>query len=114
MDTKDLERFEGLPQASSCRLINYTKYAVVRGVVSNTFILTVSGRKPWLTMKVELHPRIYIRQPEYWAIEVVGCQSGIGLPTEDDYSVTLDISSVRGTKGIELISAAGATKIDVP
>jgi len=65
-------------------------------------------------MKVELLPLIYIRQPEYWGIEVVGCQSGIGLPVMTPYHVTLDISHLLGTVGIEVIGAGASRKIKVP
>jgi len=37
---------------------------------------------------------IYIIQPEYWRIEVAGCQSGIGLPQTAPYHVAADISHV--------------------
>ena len=84
------------------------------GFIPKTFILIVSGTKPWVTMKVELHPLIYIRQPEYWGIEVVGCQSGIGLPTTAPYQVALDISHTLGTKGIEVIGASTKKQISVP
>jgi len=70
----DLKSFESLPHSSTCRLINFEKADVVPGLVPKTFFLIVAETKPWATMKVELHPLIYIRQPEYWGIEVVGCQ----------------------------------------
>ncbi len=78
MQESDLKRFESLPHSTSCRLIDFDDVRVVPGIVPKSFILIVSGTKPWVTMKVDLHPLIYIRQPEYWGIEVVGCQSGIG------------------------------------
>jgi hypothetical protein len=63
---------------------------------------------------VQLTPLIYIQQPEYWGIEVIGCQHGNGLPRQAPYSVTLDISHIRGKKGIEVIGATKSQKIDVP
>ena len=114
MDASDLKAFEALPHSTSCRLINFQHAEVRPGFVTNTFFLIVSGLKPWLNMKVELHPLIYIRQPEYWGIEVVGCLSGIGLPVETPYHVSLDISHARGTKGIEVIGASSRKQIKVP
>ena len=38
---------------------------------------------------VQLAPLIYIQQPDYWGIEVVGCQHGFGIPIMVPYSVTL-------------------------
>jgi hypothetical protein len=110
----DLKKFQALPPTTLSRLIDFTSAVVRPGFVTNTFILIVSGTKPWLTMKVELHPLIYIRQPEYWGIEVVGCLTGIGLPVEAPYDVSLDISHVRGTRGIEVIGAHSRQQIKVP
>jgi hypothetical protein len=114
MQESDLKAFEKLPPSTSCRLIDFDDVKVVPGFIPKTFILIVSGTKPWVTMKVELHPLIYIRQPEYWGIEVVGCQSGIGLPTTAPYQVALDISHTLGTKGIEVIGASTKKQISVP
>ena len=80
MKDSDLQALQALPPSSSCRLIDFDKAEAVPGIIPKTFFLIVSGTKPWITMQVELHPLIYIRQPDYWGIEVVGCQSGIGLP----------------------------------
>ena len=102
MEEMHLKAFQALPHPSSCRLIEFEKADVVPGFVPKTFFLIVAGTKPWATMKVELHPLIYIRQPEYWGIEVVGCQAGIGLPMTAPYHVALDITHLLGTKGIEV------------
>ena len=51
---------------------------VVPGIVNNTFILIVKGKKPYLNMRVLLAPLIYARQPEYWGIEVIGCLDRLG------------------------------------
>ena len=110
----DLKKFQTLPHPSFCRVIDFTHAEVRPGFITNTFILIVTGTKPWLTMRVELHPLIYIRQPEYWGIEVVGCLTGIGLPVEAPYHVSMDISHVRGTKGIEVIGAHTRKQINVP
>ncbi|HTC96381.1 MAG TPA: hypothetical protein VK734_01585 [Bradyrhizobium sp.] len=110
----ELKKFQTLPPPSVCRLIDFTHADVRPGFVTNTFILTVSGDKPWLTMTVELYPLIYIHQPEYWGFEVVGCMSGIGLPVVIPYHVSIDISHHRGTKGIEVIGAHSRKQINVP
>jgi hypothetical protein len=114
MKAQDIAKLEALPHATACRLIDFDTAEVVRGIMPNTYFLIVRGTKPWLTMDVELAPRIYIVQPDYWGIEVVGCQSGIGLPMEAPYAVVLNISHVRGTKGIEVIGATHSKQIDVP
>jgi hypothetical protein len=109
-----LKAFESLPHSSTCRLINFEKADVVPGFAPNTFFLIVAGTKPWATMKVELHPLIYVGKPEYWGIEVVGCQIGIGLPTTAPYHVALDITHLLGTKGIEVIGASSKKQFNVP
>src|SRR5215813_4830372 len=93
----ELKKFQTLPAPSFCRLIDFKEAEVRPGFVNKTWFLIVSGMKPWLNMTVELHPRVYIRQPEYWGIEVVGCLRGIGLPVMTPYHVVLDISHTRGT-----------------
>jgi hypothetical protein len=113
MEERHLKAFEALPHPSSCRLIDFDKAEVVPGFIPKTFFLIVAGTKPWMTMKVELQPLIYIHQPEYWGIEVVGCLDGIGLPAVVPYHVERDISHLLGTRGIEVIGASSRKKIDV-
>ena len=106
--------FHDLPMAKSCRLINFDKVQVAPGLVEGTWILVVSGTKPYINMKVELMPLVYVRQPEYWGIEVVGCLAGVGLPAIGPYSVSLPLDGITGTKGIEVIGATHAEKRDIP
>jgi hypothetical protein len=114
MDEKLLKEFEALPHPTMCRLINFDKAQVVPGIVAKTFFLIVTGTKPWFTMTVELHPRIYIIQPDYWGIEVIGCMHGVLIPIPAPYHVWLDISHVIGKTGIEVIGANKTEKIKVP
>jgi hypothetical protein len=72
---QDAESFSKLPAPQSCRLIDFDTVKVVPGIVNGTWFLIVSGNKPYVTMRVDLSPRVYIRQPEYWGIEVVGCMN---------------------------------------
>ncbi len=109
-----LKAFEVLPQPSSCRLIDFDKAEVRPGIVSGTYILIVKGVKPYLNMKVDLVPLVYIRQPEYWGIEVIGClPGGIGLPATEPYTVVLPLNGTIGTKGVEVIGANKSQKIPV-
>jgi hypothetical protein len=102
------------PTSTSVRLINFTKARIVPGFVSGTWILIVSGTKPCLNMTVRLSPLIYIRQPEYWGIEVVGSVPGFCLPAMAPYTVSLPLAGIVGTKGIEVIGANKKLKIKVP
>jgi hypothetical protein len=108
------EEFDQLPASSSVRLVDFDEAKVVPGVVPNTFILVVNGTKPYLNMTVELSPLVYVRQPEYWGIEVVGKLRGIGLPATAPYTVSLPLDGIVGTKGIEVIGANDRRSIDVP
>jgi hypothetical protein len=111
---EDLKTIESLPPSTLCRRINFEHAQVVPGIVPRSYFLIVSGKKPWASMTVELQALIYIQQPEYWGIEVVGCVSGVSLPVEVPYSVWLDITHVLGKQGIEVIGATKTEKIRVP
>lgn len=102
------------PAAESVRLIEFDEARVVPGFIPNTWILIVSGTKPYLNMKVRLQPRIYIKQPAFWGIEVTGTLCGIGLPATAPYTETLPLDGVIGTKGIEVIGSNKSQKIPVP
>jgi hypothetical protein len=102
------------PTATSIKLINFTRAEVRSGFVPNKYFLIVSGTKPDVNMTVELSPLIYIRQPEYWGIEVIGRLPGIGLPMTAPYSVSIPLDEILGTKGIEVIGANKRKKFRVP
>ena len=101
------------PTPTSVRLIDFTKAEVRPGIVNDTWILIVSGTKPYVNMTVELSPLIYVKQPEFWGIEVIGSLPGIGLPATAPYTVSLPLTTI-GTKGIEVIGARKKKKILVP
>ncbi len=108
-------------ESQSCRVlprtIDDTKASaeVVGGFVSNTFFLIVGGKKPYLNMKVILSPLTYVKQPDYWEIEVLGCTSGIVLPAIGIYNdESLSLDSYRGKKGIEVVWADDRYKIEIP
>lgn len=106
-------KYTDLPQSESCRIIEFSDAQAHPGIVNDTYILIVSGNKPYSNMKVDLVPRVYVRQPEYWEIEVVGCLPGIGLPALVPYTVHLPLDGIRGTKGVEVIGATYSKKIEV-
>jgi hypothetical protein len=99
--------------SQSARRINFKVAKVVPGIVRNTRFLVVSGTKPYINMHVHLSPLIYIRQPEYWGIEVIGTLSGIGLPVTAPYHVFISLEGITGTKGIEVLGATIKKKIDI-
>ncbi|WP_424360895.1 hypothetical protein [Methylocystis parvus] len=111
--------FEKAPAAASWKLLartiagNKASAEVRPGFVNNTFILIVSGSKPYLNMKVKLSPLVYIRQPEYWEIEVIASVPGIVLPAIGAYHESLPLDGVRGTKGIIVKWADSSEKFDI-
>ena len=109
-----MKEFSALPQAESCRLIDFARCAVRPGFLPDTYILIVTGMKPFANMQVDLMPLIYIRQPDYWEIEVVGCLQGIGLPVLTPYTVALPLDGVRGRLGVEVVGANGRKRLNVP
>lgn len=109
------EQFIRAPQSESCRRIDFEKAEVRPGFVNDTYILIVSGTAPCLNMEVHLFPLIYIDCPEYWGIEVVGClPGGVCLDAIKPYTVTLPLSHVTGSRGIEVIGATKTERFEVP
>lgn len=107
------QSFLKAPPSGSVRLIKFTRARVVPGIVPCTFFLVVSGTKPYLNMTVELKPLIYVRQPDYWGIEVVGSLHGIEIPATAPYTVHIPLNHILGKKGIEVIGANKRQKINV-
>lgn len=113
-EEKDLN-FEALKTVESFRGLDFDDARVVPGFVTGTYILIVSGEKPYLNMNVKLVPRIYVRQPEYWGFDIVGSiPGGIGLPAFGRYTAHKDLSGVTGTKGVEVFGTDYSLKIPVP
>jgi hypothetical protein len=111
---RELEHvFAQKPLPQSVRLIDFDRAEVHPGFLPRTYILVVSGTKPYLNLQVNLSPLVYVRQPEYWGIEVIGSLPGIGLPALAPYTVSIPIDGVLGSIGIEVIGANKAEKIDI-
>ncbi len=102
------------PAPKSCRLIDFENAEVRPGVIPDTWFLTVSGTKPCTNMQVQLIPLVYVRCPEYWGIEVVGClPNGICLTATAPYSVDIPLAGITGSEGIEVFGANKQQKFDV-
>jgi len=115
MNEEQARAFQELPTPESCRIINFDSARVVTlRTQPPRHVLVVSGEKPYFNMEVSLSPLVYIRQPEYWGIEVVGCLPEVGLPVVTPYVVHHDLDGTIGTCGIEVIGAGRSEKIDIP
>jgi hypothetical protein len=107
---------QNLPTAGSQRLIDFERAQVLTlESFPPQFVLRVTGTKPFLNMEVHLEPLVFIRQPEFWGIEVVGrLPGGIGLPALAPYDVSIPLNGTIGTEGIEVIGASRSKRIRVP
>jgi hypothetical protein len=115
MSEEQVRAFQALPHPQSCRVIDFDFAQVItlRPPLLG-HVLVVSGKKPYFNMAVSPSPLMYIQQPEYWGIEVVGYMPGLGLPVVTPYVVSLDLAGTVGTRGIEVIGATRSEKIDIP
>jgi hypothetical protein len=114
VNEQQIRDYKGLPQSETCRLIDFEEAEVV--ILKSfppQYVLVVSGEKPYLNMEVTLRPRVYIQQPEYWGIEVVGCLPGFGIPVMTPYTVSIRLAGLMGTEGIEVIGATRSEKIEL-
>jgi heat shock protein HslJ len=100
------------PPPQPCSTVDFEKATVE--AVDGGNRLTVSGSVPSSNIKVTLEPLVYIQQPEFWGIEVIGCTVGdIGLPVVTPYTATFDFQGSLGTCGIEVIGASRTQKFDL-
>lgn len=103
-----------LQSSSISKLIAFDQADVVPGIVNDTFFLCVSGQVGCFNMEVRLIPRIYVRCPEYWEIEVTGTlNGGICLEAIKPYSVAVPLAGITGSKGIEVIGHGKTERFEV-
>ncbi|MGH8910546.1 MAG: hypothetical protein ACRD0K_29640 [Egibacteraceae bacterium] len=114
MNEAQASAFLALPTPQSCRVIDFeSAHVFTLEINPPRHILVVRGEKPYFNMQVTLVPLVYIQQPDYWGIEVIGCLPEIGLPAVAPYVVQLDLVGTIGTCGIEVIGANRSERIDI-
>jgi len=66
MNEEQIQEYGNLPKAGSFRLIDFddAEIATLESFPPQ-YVLVVRGMKPYLNMRVDLVPLVYIRQPEY-------------------------------------------------
>jgi hypothetical protein len=102
------------------RLINFERADAITTMMYPPHpVLVVSGQTPVPGMDVALVPVMYVSQPEYWAIQVVGSVSDAPRPMQpiaggSPYRVELALTGVTGTKGVDVVGADQTERIDVP
>ena len=63
----------------------------------------------------KLLPRYYVKRPEYWGIDLVGCVDGdVTLPATGPFLVELPLQGITGTKGVAVIGKTKVQKLEVP
>ncbi|HEX2035642.1 MAG TPA: hypothetical protein VHS99_15815 [Chloroflexota bacterium] len=114
-DEGQLEELRALPPPASFRVIAYEKAEVLAQRTNPPrYVLQVSGIKAFAKMTVQLKPLVYVRQPEYWEIEVVGGLPGVAVPAKLPYTVTLPLGGTLGSRGIQVLGANRSDRFDVP
>lgn len=104
-----------LPPSESHKVLPISSHELRPGSQPGAWILVVRGHAPCLNTNVSLEPSIYVTQPEYWRIEVVGATpGGICLTGVKEYTAVLPLAGTMGTKGIELVGRDGSEPVDVP
>ncbi len=115
MDEAQFEAYQALPLTASARRLDFDHAEVIAlRTFPLQYILQVSGIKPYANMDVDLVPVTYIRQPDYWEIEVVAWLRGIGLPASAPYAVSRPLLGILGTSGVEVAGATRRQRFDIP
>jgi heat shock protein HslJ len=105
------------PPPAQCERLDFktaTVEAVPTTATSSQYRLVVTGAKTGL-QTVELAPRTYVQQPEYWGFEIRACPAA-GPPPADPgpYEAAYFFTGSLGTKGIEIVGVNHSQRIDLP
>jgi len=97
---------------TTCSVIDFDTASVL-GATTNSVRreLIVKGTTATSGVKVTLVPLTYVRQPEFWGIEVTGCTSQPGLQVVTPFTARLNIDATIGTIGVEVIGATRSQQI---
>lgn len=111
-----IEVYAGLPYSEAVRRVDFERAEILTlESFPPQLVLTVAGTKPYANMEVELVPLVFMRQPEYWGIEVVGrLRGGVGLPALAPYTVSILLTGITGTEGVEVLGATRSERLGVP
>lgn len=104
------------PAPASCRVIDFETADVLYDSILGYPAVIVHGEAPYTAMTVSMRPLTYIRQPEYWGYEVVGClPEGDGVPeVTGPFVQVLPLPGASlGTKGIAIIGANRSQELDI-
>lgn len=80
---------------------------------SGRHVLIVEGTKRHINAAASLIPALYIRQPDFWRIELVECHGPQTLPALADYVLCMMLDNTIGNKGIEVVDCNGVRRVDI-
>ena len=104
------------PAPAACEVIDFETADVLYDSILGYPAVIVHGEAPYAAMTVSLRPLTYIRQPEYWGYEVVGClPEGGGVPeVTGPFVQVLPLPGASiGTKGIAIVGANRTQDLDI-
>lgn len=114
-DTRDATSL-ARPAPTACQVIDFESAEVMYDSILGYPAVIVHGTKPYQAMTEALWSMFYVRQPEYWGYEVVGClQDDAAVPdVTGPYVLILPLTDAAlGTKGIEIIGANKTQVLDI-
>lgn len=113
-EIKDVDKNrEEVDARAFCELVSFDYAYVIPGIVNGTWFAFVCGEARCFNMSVTLQPLIYVKKPEYWEIQVIGCVGEICLPAQRPYYAGLDVTNFLGHKGIEIVGSNRSKKFEI-
>ena len=102
---------------NNCFHMSYEKARVRAGFINGSWVLDVDLWKIMSNIQVILEPVMYIDQPDWWRIKVIGCYVGdVGATVMQPHTASLWLAtadeksgwiSFIGKRGIEIEGAEG-------
>ena len=95
-------------------LLDFDDAELVSGGPDCPVVLRVKGQAPCMNMEVRLVPLIYIQQPDYWVVHVVGdLQGGICLEAIREYDEIL-VPAPLGKQGVVVVGQSKRERLENP
>jgi hypothetical protein len=121
MSTEESSPGTAAPEEAINRLIDFERADVITPMIYPPQPRLVVRGVTNIPVEVTLVPLVYISQPQYWGIQVVGSLGGGETgphPSQPiaaiPYAAELDLAGVTGTEGVEVIGATATERIAVP
>jgi hypothetical protein len=108
------DRLGQLQSNGPCQPLDFDKIEIRKGDGKDTWMLVVTGTTGGSPKGVQLIPAVYVRQPDYWRIELVQCGKDAEGPETAHFTARLPLLGLLGTSGIEIVGAPRIERIDMP